>query len=33
MAGKRVLMIIAPENFRDEELFHPKEELERAGVG
>lgn len=33
MAGKRVLMIIAPENFRDEELFYPKEELERAGVG
>jgi len=25
-------MIIAPENFRDEELFHPKEELERAGA-
>ena len=32
MAGKRVLMIIAPENFRDEELLHTKEELERAGV-
>jgi protease I len=25
-------MIIAPENFRDEELLHTKEELERAGV-
>ncbi len=32
MIGKRVLMIIAPENFRDEELLHTKEELERAGV-
>jgi len=31
LAGK-VLLIIAPENFRDEELFHTKEELERAGV-
>ena len=30
MAEKRVLMIIAPENFRDEELLHTKEELERA---
>jgi protease I len=29
---KKVLMIIAPEDFRDEELFHPKEELERAGA-
>ena len=29
---KKVLMIIAPENFRDEELLHPKEELERAGA-
>jgi protease I len=27
-----VLMVIAPENFRDEELLHTKEELERAGV-
>ena len=26
-----ILMIIAPENFRDEELFHTKEELEKAG--
>ena len=32
MAGKRVLMVIAPENFRDEELLHTKEELERAKV-
>lgn len=27
-----VLMVIAPENFRDEELFHTKEELEKAGA-
>ena len=27
----KVLMIIAPRNFRDEELFHTKEELERLG--
>lgn len=32
MSGKRVLMVVAPENFRDEELLHTKEELERAGV-
>jgi len=25
-------MIVAPDNFRDEELFHTKEELERAGA-
>jgi protease I len=29
--NKKVLMIIAPKNFRDEELFHTKEELEKAG--
>ncbi|MFN4132938.1 MAG: DJ-1/PfpI family protein [Candidatus Hadarchaeales archaeon] len=29
---KKALLIIAPENFRDEELFHTKEELEAAGV-
>jgi protease I len=28
---KKVLMIIASQNFRDEELFHTKEELEKAG--
>lgn len=28
---KRVLMIIAPKGFRDEELFHTKEELETRG--
>jgi len=27
----RILLIIAPRNFRDEELFHTKEELEAAG--
>ncbi len=26
-----VLLIIAPENFRDEELFHTKEEIEKSG--
>jgi protease I len=30
LAGKKVLMIIAPKNFRDEELLKPKEILERA---
>jgi protease I len=28
----KVLMVIAPENFRDEELLHTREELEREGV-
>lgn len=27
------MMIIAPRDFRDEELLHPKQELERAGMG
>ena len=27
----KILFVIAPENFRDEELFHPKEEVENAG--
>jgi len=30
LAGKKVLMIIAPKNFRDEELLRPKEILEKA---
>lgn len=30
--GKNVLMIIAPENFRDEELFDTKSVLEAAGA-
>lgn len=28
----KILLIIAPENFRDEELLHTKQELERAGL-
>jgi len=32
LAGKKALMVIAPENFRDEELFHTSEELERAKI-
>jgi protease I len=31
--AKKVVLVIAPKNFRDEELFHTKEELEKAGVG
>ncbi len=31
-AGKKVLMVIAPSNFRDEELFDTKAELEAAGA-
>ena len=27
----KVALVIAPENFRDEELFHTKESLEKAG--
>jgi len=30
--GEEVLMVIAPENFRDEELLHTREELERVGA-
>lgn len=29
---KKVLIIIAPENFRDEEYFHTRESLEKKGV-
>ena len=32
MPGKNVLMVIAPSNFRDEELFQTKSELEKAGA-
>lgn len=32
MAGKKIVMIIAPKNFRDEELLQPKEILEKAGA-
>jgi protease I len=28
----KALLIIAPRNFRDEELFHTKEELEKSGI-
>jgi protease I len=31
ISGKRIVMIIAPQNFRDEELIHTREELEGAG--
>ncbi|MEM7822062.1 MAG: DJ-1/PfpI family protein [Candidatus Aenigmatarchaeota archaeon] len=30
LEGKKVLMIVAPNNFRDEELLKPKEILEKA---
>lgn len=32
VSGKRALLIIACENFRDEEYLHTREELEKAGV-
>lgn len=32
LAGKRVVMIIAPQNFRDEELFEPKQLLAEKGA-
>ncbi|MFH1327320.1 MAG: hypothetical protein ABIH76_00475 [Candidatus Bathyarchaeota archaeon] len=31
-AGKKVLMIIAPQDFRDEELLETREVLEKGGV-
>lgn len=30
--SKKVLIVIAPENFRDEEFFEPKEILEKANI-
>ncbi|WML50887.1 DJ-1/PfpI family protein [Neobacillus sp. PS3-12] len=30
--SKKALLIIPPERFNEDELFHPKEELENAGV-
>ena len=30
--GKNVVFIIAPKDFRDEELFHPMEEIGKAGA-
>ena len=32
LEGKRILMIVAPANFRDEELLVPKEYFERLGA-
>src|SRR5262245_31379410 len=32
LKGKRVLMVIAPENFRDEELDTPRDVLEKEGA-
>jgi len=32
LTNKTVLMIIAPENFRDEEYFHTRESLEEGGL-
>jgi len=32
LEGKKVLMIVAPSGFRDEELFEPKAVLEKAGA-
>ena len=30
--AREALLVVAPSNFRDEELFHTKEELESAGI-
>lgn len=32
LTGKSILMVIAPENFRDEEYFEPKAIFEQAGA-
>ena len=32
LSGKKVLFVICQENFRDEELAHPREEVARAGA-
>jgi protease I len=32
MAGKKVLMVVAPEGFRDEECFEPKKVLEKSKI-
>ena len=32
LSGKRVLFVISQENFRDEELAHPREEVVAAGA-
>ena len=31
MASQKILMIVAPEKFRDEEFFHPREVFEKNG--
>ncbi|MEW5944998.1 MAG: DJ-1/PfpI family protein [bacterium] len=31
LEGKKILMVISPANFRDEELLEPKAEFEKAG--
>lgn len=32
LTGKKILMVICPENFRDEELYTPKEIFEQEGA-
>lgn len=32
LSGRTILMVICPENFRDEELFKPKEIFEKEGA-
>lgn len=32
LSGKKILMVIAPDQFRDEELFQPKEIFEKEGA-
>ena len=32
LVGKKILMVIAQQDFRDEELFEPKEVFESAGA-
>lgn len=32
LAGKKILMVVAPENFRDEEFNQPKKVFEKAGA-
>lgn len=32
LAGKNAVLVVAPKNFRDEELFETRDALERAGV-
>lgn len=32
LSGKRILMVVAPENFRDEEFFEPKKVFEGRGA-